>query len=95
MINKTQNVRRSRYSVVFSPHHLLYLSWLRVDHAHNVLSVLYPFIVTGPVARATWVFADMVALATSQTQIHVADAPPELSVPTTMTTLAFLWSTPG
>lgn len=78
----------------FSSHRLLYLSWLWVDHAHDVLPVLHPFIVVRPVARAMRVFADVVALATPQTQIHVTDAPPELSVPTTVTTLALLWSTP-
>lgn len=76
------------------PHQLLYLSWLWVDHTDNVLPLLNPSVVVRPVARVTWFFADVVALATPQTQIHVTDAPPELSVPTTVTTLALLWSAP-
>lgn len=68
-----------------------YLSWLRVDHAHNVLPVLHPsVVVAGPVTGATWVFARVVSLATPQTEVHVADAPPELTVPSAVTTLGLL-----
>lgn len=70
---------------------MLYLSWLWVDHAHNVLPVLWPsIVVVRPVARATWVFAHVVSLATPQTQVHVTDAPPELTVPSAVTTLSLL-----
>lgn len=77
-----------------SPRRLLYLSWLWVDHAHNVLPVLHSSVVVRPVARATCVFADVVALATPQTEVHVTDAPSELCVPSTVAVLAFLWSAP-
>ncbi len=76
------------------PHCLLYLSWLWVDHAHNVLPVRHPSVVVRSVARAMWVFGDVVSLATPQTQVHITDAPPELCVPPTVTTLTLLGSTP-
>lgn len=69
----------------------LYLSWLWVDHAHNVLPVLHPsIVVVRPAARATWVFARVVSLATAQTQVHVTDAPPQLTVPSAVTMLSLL-----
>ena len=81
------------YYVFFSPlRH--YLSWLWVDHAHDVLPVLHPSVVVRPAARSTRVLADVVALAAPQTQVHVTDAPPELGVPPTVTTLALLRPAP-
>lgn len=86
---------RGIQSIPFYCSHIVsfYLSWLRVDHAYDILPLLHPSVV-GPVARALWVFADMVALATPQTEIHVADASPQLRIPTTVAPLTFLWPAP-
>lgn len=69
----------------------LYLPRLRVDHAHDVLPILRAsVVVAGPAAGAAGVFARVVSLATPQAQVHVADAPPELTVPGAVTALGLL-----
>lgn len=53
---------------------------------------MHPCAVVRPVSRTAGVVADVIALATSQTEVHVADAPPQLCVPSTVTPFALLCS---
>lgn len=75
------------------PLDVLYPSRLRVDHAYDVLPPLYPSIVR-PAAGALWLFADVVAVATAQAEVHVTDAPSQLRVATPVAPLTFFWPTP-
>ena len=66
-----------------------HLSPLLDHHAHGVFPVFCATVAKG-VSGETRVVWDMVALATAQAEVHVADAPPELGVSRAMTSLSLL-----
>lgn len=72
---------------------LHYLCRLWVDHADDVLPVRHTSAVAGPVSCTAGLIADMVALSSAQTQVHVADTPAELGVSSTVTPLGLFHPT--
>lgn len=88
-----RGIRLFQLLLLLWPHSVLYLSWLRVDHAYDVLPPLRPSVV-GLAAGALGLFADVVAVATAQAEVHVADAPPQLRVATAVAPLTFLRPAP-